>query len=172
MAAAYNLNGLHTAGYRGEGQTVALFELDTFVMSDLTAYAACYGGSHTSIQTIIANTPVSTDSGLIEVELDAELVLSAAPNLSQLRIYEASNDGTDTGNNAEWAALSNDAPPVVSTSWGLCEADMIANDPNEFNTENGFFMTMAAQGETIVAASGDYGSSDCYPQNTNLSRFS
>src|SRR5439155_11383282 len=42
-AAAYNLNRLYNAHYAGEGQTVALFELDTFVLGDLQHYASCYG---------------------------------------------------------------------------------------------------------------------------------
>lgn len=42
---AYNLTGLYNAGFRGEGQTVALYELDNYVSSDISAYTSCYGGS-------------------------------------------------------------------------------------------------------------------------------
>jgi pro-kumamolisin-like protein len=157
-ASAYNLNGLYNAGYNGEGQTLALFELATFQMSDLTTYASCYGHSHTPIYTItIPNEPASTDSGVAEVELDAELVLSAAPKLGQLKIYEASNNGT--GYNDEWAQIIQDDPPVVSTSWGSCEADLGQGEAVYEN--NNFFMAAAAQGQSIFAAAGDTGSSGC-----------
>ncbi|MFL5655848.1 MAG: protease pro-enzyme activation domain-containing protein, partial [Ktedonobacteraceae bacterium] len=156
-ASAYNLNGLYNSGYNGEGQTLALFELATFQIGDLTTYASCYGHSHTPIYTVVSHGPVPTDSGVLEVELDAELVLSAAPKLGQLKIYEASNDGT--GYNDEWAQIIQDDPPVVSTSWGSCEADLGQSEAAYEN--NNFFMVAAAQGQSVFAASGDTGSSGC-----------
>ena len=44
IATAYNLTGLYNAGFRGEGQTVALYELDNYVPSDISAYTKCYCG--------------------------------------------------------------------------------------------------------------------------------
>lgn len=163
IAAAYNLNGLYNAHYQGEGQTVALFELDTFVMNDLTAYASCYGHSHTNIQTItVGSEPVSTDGGVTEVEMDAELLLSAAPQLGSLRIYEAAN--TDAGSVAEFAQIVQDAVPVVSDSWGQCE---LLVDPQMVAQENQLFTEAAMQGQSIFAASGDSGSAECVPQNSS-----
>lgn len=157
-ASAYNLNGLYNAGYSGEGQTVALFELDTYQMSDLTNYASCYGHAHPAIQTVVTGSgSVPSDDGVAEVELDAELVLSAAPQLGILRIYEAANDASDY--NAEWAQIVQDAPPVVSTSWGECESDLGSQEAQQ---ENVFFMEAVAQGQNIFAASGDSGSAGCY----------
>lgn len=156
-AAAYNLNGLYSAGYRGEGQTLALFELDTFQASDLTNYVSCFGHGHTAIQTVVTGKgAVPTDGGVLEVELDAELVLSAAPQLGILRIYEAANDTADI--NAEWAQIIADAPPIVSTSWGDCEQSV---GQQEAQQENTFFAIAATEGESIFAASGDSGSAGC-----------
>ncbi|GAC1481327.1 MAG: hypothetical protein NVS2B12_36420 [Ktedonobacteraceae bacterium] len=157
VQAAYNLSGIYNRGIHGEGQTVALFELDTFQAGDLAAYTSCYGHSHTSIQTIKAGSgSVSSDSGIVEVELDAELVLSTAPGLGTLVIYEAANDTANY--NAEWAQIIQDAPPVVSSSWGLCESDF---GQAELIQENNYLMTAAAQGQSIFVASGDSGSSGC-----------
>ncbi len=156
-AAAYNINDLYNAGFHGEGQAVALYELDTFTMSDLTTYAACYGHSHTSIQTVVSgSSPVSSDSGIVEVVLDAQLILSAAPQLGRLVIYEAGNDEADRL--AQWAQIVQDATPVVSTSWGDCELNM---DPTEIQQENILFTAAAAQGQSVFAASGDSGSAGC-----------
>ncbi len=156
-ATAYGLNGLYNAGYHGEGQSIALFELASFSMSDLTAYEACYGQSKTPIQTIVTgSSPIASDGGMVEVQLDAELILSAAPQLGQLKIYEAGNNAADYM--TEWAQIVQDDVPVVSTSWGECEQLM---DPNEIKLENTNFMMAAAQGQTILAASGDSGSAGC-----------
>ena len=156
-ATAYNLDSMYNAGFQGEGQSIALFELATFNTSDLTAYAACYGHSHTALQTVVAgSSSVASDSGIVEVELDSQLILSAAPKLGRLVIYEAGNDEADRL--AEWAQIVQDAVPVVSTSWGDCELNM---DPSEIQQENVLFTAAAAQGQSVFAASGDSGSAGC-----------
>jgi kumamolisin len=156
---AYNLTGLYNAGFRGEGQTVALYELDNYVSSDISAYTSCYGGSGVPISRIVVNgrAPAAPDQGAIEVELDMELVLSAAPHLASLRVYEAANDTVDAI--AEWSQIVSDAVPIVSTSWGSCESSNFAQAI--FQQENTLFMLAAVQGQTILAASGDQGSNDC-----------
>ncbi|GAC1349243.1 MAG: hypothetical protein NVSMB27_20530 [Ktedonobacteraceae bacterium] len=160
IATAYNLNGLYNAGYHGEGQTAALFELDTFQMSDITNYTACYGQSHASIVTIPVDggppPPGSNDTGVVEVELDAELMLSAAPRLGSLRIYEAPHNAT--GTIAQWGQIVQDAIPVVSTSWGRCEDGSYTP---EIQSEYALFSMAVAQGQSIIAASGDSGSEGC-----------
>lgn len=157
IAHAYNLDAMYSAGWQGQGQTMALFELDTFNINDLRYYEACYGHSHAPVQVITTgNNPVPTNAGVLEVELDAELALSTAPQLGLLKIYEAANDSADY--NAEWARIIQDAPPVVSTSWGACEQN---TGLQEAQQENIFFAEAAAQGQTIFAASGDSGSAGC-----------
>ncbi len=164
-AAAYNLNGLYNKGLNGEGQTVALFELASYQASDLSAYGSCYGHSHTSVQTkLIPGQAVPNNQGDIEVELDAELVLSAAPKLGALDIYEAGNDTSDY--NKEWAQIIQDAPPVVSSSWGSCESLV---GQQEVNQENAYFQMAAVQGQSIFVASGDSGSSGCLGVATSTS---
>lgn len=121
IASAYKLAGLYNTGFLGEGQTVALYELDDYNINDIHTYISCYGGSSVPINRIAVNggTTAPAGSGAIEVELDMELVLSAAPHLASLDVYEAKNDNVDAL--AEWSQIVNDAVPVVSTSWGQCE---------------------------------------------------
>ncbi len=164
IASAYNLNGLYTEGFHGEGQTIALFELDDYVPSDISNYISCYGGSSVSINPIsIDGGPGTPSSGAVEVELDMELILSADPHLASLRVYEAPSN--PAGYLAEWAQIVNDDVPVVSTSWGSCESSAFAQDtstgPALYLQENTLLTTAAAQGQSIFAASGDNGSNDC-----------
>jgi kumamolisin len=157
IAAAYNLQPLYDSHVQGEGQTMALFELNSFRLSDLTAYAACFSRGHTAIQAIPTGTlPVATDAGLAEVELDAEITLSTVPALGNLKIYEAANDVNSAI--TEWAQIIQDAPAVVSDSWGLCEQDASTTLVQQ---ENAFFKIALAQGQSIFAASGDSGSEGC-----------
>ena len=56
---------------------------------------------------------------------------------------------------------SDDVAQVVTTSWGNCES-FAGSDVGE---ENEIFSQMAMQGQTMIAASGDSGSEDCFPDN-------
>ena len=161
FAEAYNLNGLYRAHVRGEGQTIALFELSPFVKSDITAYNACFGKSRTIIQALPIEKHLKADEGALEVETDAELVLSTVPQLKMLKIYEAGNDVTSYL--SQWAHIIQDGPSIVSTSWGLCEKVL---DAATIRQENILFTTAATQGQTIFASTGDTGSAGCLGDTT------
>ncbi|HYT35183.1 MAG TPA: S53 family peptidase [Ktedonobacteraceae bacterium] len=158
FAKAYNYDGLHSAGLQGEGQTVGVFELDGYSQSDIQAYAQCFGGGSVPIQNVVLDGfNGQPGAGAIEVELDVEMILSQAPHLSKLIVYEAPN--TTQGYNDEFARIVSDKTPVISVSWGDCESNM---GQQEANQENQYFQEAAAQGQTILVAAGDSGSSSCF----------
>ncbi len=161
IAGIYNLQGLYDQGLRGEGQSVALFELDDYAQSDISAYTACYGGANVPIRRVpvAGGSGTQPGNGALEIELDMELVLSAVPRLANLSVYEAPN--TDVGVITEWGQIVNDAIPVVSTSWGACEP-LVTKASAQL--ENALFTIAAAQGQTILAASGDHATDDCNGQ--------
>src|SRR5579875_377905 len=154
FATGYDLAGLYNAGFKGEGQTVGLIEFDDYIASDISNYASCYGGAKVPISRVLVDGGAGQPSGggAVEVELDMETVLSAAPNLAGLDVYEAPN--TNTGSDDMWAQIINNDVPIISTSWSECEADMVSADLQE---ENSLFTLAAAQGQTIFAAAGDFG---------------
>src|SRR5665213_2884082 len=81
-----------------------------------------------------------------------------APGAS-ITVYSGPNNG-GTGPIDTYAAMVHaDTAKVLSVSWGQCEPEM---DPSDRNTERTLFDLAAAQGQSIMAASGDAGSSDCY----------
>ncbi|HLH63974.1 MAG TPA: S53 family peptidase [Ktedonobacteraceae bacterium] len=155
---AYNYDGLHSAGLQGEGQTVGVFELDGYSQSDITAYTQCFGGGSVPLQNVILDGfNGQPGAGAIEVELDLEMILSQAPHLAKLIVYEAPN--TTQGYNDEFARIVSDKTPVISVSWGDCESNM---GQSEANQENQYFQEAAAQGQTILVAAGDSGSESCF----------
>ncbi|HXX76965.1 MAG TPA: S53 family peptidase [Ktedonobacteraceae bacterium] len=164
VATAYDFTKLYNAGYMGEGQTVGLLELDGFSASDIAAYTACFGGHQTLIKTIpIDGYNGAAGTNAAEVELDMEMILGLAPHLASLRVYEASATSLAAYNDA-WARIVSDVTPVVSTSWVFCEQG--SGMTNEIQQENIFFQAAAAQGQTILAASGDLGANGCYNPQT------
>src|SRR6266487_531247 len=147
FAKAYNYDRLHNAGLQGEGQTVGVFELDGYSQSDVQAYTQCFGGGNVPIQNVILDGfNGQPGAGAIEVELDMEIILSMAPKLAKMIVYEAPN--TTQGYNDEFARIVSDRTPVISVSWGDCEKNM---GQQEAGQENKFFQEAAAQGQTRLA---------------------
>ena len=164
FASAYHVDSLYRAGDQGEGQSIALFELGVWQMSDLNAYTACFGHSRTSVQIIKTGSKPLPSSA--EVETDAELVLGAAPRLDMLKIYQAAND--DSSYLAEWAQIIQDAPAIVASSWNQCELTIT---PQVVQQEHVFFQMAALQGQTILAAAGAPGNTAC-PGDSNHTSIS
>ena len=155
LAAAYGLSSVGGVN-GGSGQTVALYELSDYADGDVAAFQNCLG-MRPSVTRVKVDGGTSDTSGAGEVMLDADIVMSLAPNASIL-VYVAPN--TASGALDEYRAIVNDdRAQVVSVSWGLCEADEGSADAR---AENNLFKQAAAQGQSVFAASGDDGSADCY----------
>ncbi|HUZ20615.1 MAG TPA: protease pro-enzyme activation domain-containing protein [Acidimicrobiales bacterium] len=165
IAGAYGLDGLYSTGDLGAGTTVAVIEFAGYVSSDIASYASCYGGSIASNVTAVPvdNGPGNYDApSAVEAELDIEDVLGLAP-AARILVYEAPNNGGDPSGSAAYdayaAAVNADLAQVISTSWGGCEAQ---TGQNAATAESALFEQAALQGQSVVAASGDSGSEDCY----------
>ncbi|MHB1446246.1 MAG: S53 family peptidase [Acidimicrobiales bacterium] len=166
MASAYGIDGLYSQGLDGSGMTVALLELADFSTADVATYASCLGISGASAGRVVVDGGAPIGTGTLEATADVEDVLSIAPGASVLA-YEGPN--TTSGLYDTYSAIvSQDLAQVVSTSWGMCEAQ---NAPNLMQAENTLFEQAATQGQTVFAATGDSGSEDCYtpPTSTDTS---
>jgi subtilase family serine protease len=160
IASAYGFAGPYAAGDRGAGTTVAMYELEPVSPSDLATYESCYG-----VQTALSYVPVDggvgTGAGSGEAALDIENFISLAPAASVI-VYEGPNSNSGSPGSGPYdtfsAIVNQDRAQVVSVSWGECEAALGISDAQ---AENTLFEQAAAQGQTIVAASGDSGSEDC-----------
>ena len=165
IAHAYGLDGLYSAGDLGAGQTVAIYELEPFAMSDVSTFDACYFGAAKAarmvsrVHTISVDGGVGTGSGEGESILDIEDVEAVAPNAT-VDVYEAPN--TNAGAMDEFDQIvADDTAQVVTSSWGYCELDQINLEPGYINVENDVFEQAALQGQTVLNSSGDTGSDEC-----------
>jgi subtilase family serine protease len=158
LASAYDMAPLQNAGFRGENQSIALFELDGFRQSDVDQYFQQYGLGSPKITTIPVNHFNGTaGQGAIEVELDLEVVGALAPQANML-VYEG--PGTVAGINATYNEIVSDHKArIVVISWGLCEA---STGNAELQTLDTIFKSGALQGMIFVAAAGDAGAYDCH----------
>ncbi len=150
---AYNLSGVTQTG---SGQTLGLFELDGYTASDITAYETQYGLPAVPLTNVLLDGfNGNAGSGAGEVTLDIELQIALAPQASGIIVYEADNSGQGVLDAYQQIATDNKAKNI-STSWGTWE-DNYGGDPTFQEQEYPIFQQMAAQGQSIYAATGDYG---------------
>ncbi len=164
LSGAYNATPLQNAGILGDNQTVALFELDGYQLSDVQQYFQTYGLATPTISNVLVdNFNGASGQGAIEVELDMEVVGAIAPHANQI-VYEGPN--TTQGLNDTYNQIVHDNKAhVVSISWGLCEA---YSGAAELQTLDTIFKQGAAQGIAFFAASGDSGAYDCGDGNLGV----
>jgi hypothetical protein len=155
IASAYKFSSLYGAGDEGSGFTVALYELEPNLTSDIAAYQSCYGTS-TSVTYTKVSGGAGTGAGEGEAALDIEDVIGLAPKASII-VYQGPN--TNAGALATYQAIATaDKAQVVSTSWGQCES---GEGSSAAESEATVFEQLDTQGESMFAAAGDSGSEDC-----------
>jgi len=155
LANTYGFDSAYQAGDLGKGETVAVFELAGYSQSNLQKFERCYG-LDPPVRDVKIQGGDQAGDGSIESELDIETIMSLAPK-ARVLVYEA--PPTTAGALAGYGMiLQDDKAQVVSTSWGGCEQ---ALGSSFIDSETTIFEAMAAQGQSVVAASGDSGSEDC-----------
>ena len=151
---AYGLSGVSQTG---SGQTLALFELDGYKATDIAAYEAKFGLPAVPLQNVLVD-GYSGEAGTysFEVTLDIQLQAALAPGASKIIVYEGPNSDVGVVDTYNRIATDN-AAKEISTSWGDTESRIPAAVRAAENTA---FQQMAAQGQSIFAASGDSGAYD------------
>jgi len=157
IAAAYGISGLYQSGDEGAGQTVAILELEPYDLSDIQAYGACFG-ANPQIGNTLVDGGAGNGPGQGEAALDIENVIGLAPQ-ARIAVYEGPNSGTGPYDVMS-TIISQHIAQVVTTSWGECEQ---LEGFGQADAENTLFQQAATEGMSIVSASGDSGSEDCFP---------
>ena len=164
-----SIYGLSSIALTGTGQTVALVEFDGYIASDITGYETAYSLPSVSLANVsvdgTGNNPSGTN-GQVEVTLDIEMVAALAPGISKMLIYQAPNN-QQGGFDLNDKIATDDMAQITSTSWGYPE-DVAATlkvvsgvvVSSFTQAENQIFQRMAAQGQSMYAASGDSGAFD------------
>jgi subtilase family serine protease len=136
----------------GNGQSVALVEYDNYYSSDITSYESLASLSAVTLTNVYINGgPYPPTTGSLssegEVALDIETVVSMAPNLSKILVYEGTNGVTAWSTILTQIADDNLAEQI-SCSWSGGGADP---DPSGDQA----LVQMAMQGQSFFNAVGD-----------------
>jgi kumamolisin len=171
----YGAPDVGSAG-KGQGVTLAVFELSAYQHSDINTWAQYFygpgykapleditvdGGPLSPVCPVGDQCPAQYNgySGDIEVDADIETQLAVAPNARHLLVYNAPNDFTGQTELDQYTKIANDdTADVISSSWGVCENDAGAGYAE---AENVLFEQMALQGQSMFSSAGDTGAFDC-----------
>jgi subtilase family serine protease len=180
---AYGVESLHDEGISGQGQAVAILSLAPGRQSDLATFTHCFGLATPRINNVAvglgtptsASGPASPD----EIALDTQMVAAMAPRLSSIDVID--NPSPTATGLAELldaplnhSLLHGPMPKVVSISLGVCEEggnERYSQFPLAYPLYEHLLMDAAANGISVVAASGDWGPSCNLFNTTNKSSF-
>ena len=162
FATIYDIQGLYGSGVTGAGETIVVVgqsDLSTDTnhsnQYDVVTFRSVSNLPPVSLQVLLV--PGDNDPGIVtgdvdEANLDVEWSGAVARNAL---IYVNSQNALF---NSLQYAVDQDLAPVISVSYGLCEAQLSSSDISSLSalTQQG-----NAQGQTMVASSGDSGPADC-----------
>jgi len=178
FAKIYNVpNGLAgTSGFDGTGQSIAIVGRSNINPQDVTDFRSMFGlPAYSTCNLAVAQPQLcvilnGADPGTsdpneeAEADLDVQWSGAVAPKAT-IKFVVSEEEQTDAVEAIDASAefiIDNNIAPVMSVSFGLCEAQ----ENNTFI--NGLWQQAAAEGITVSVSSGDSGSAGCdSPNNEN-----
>jgi subtilase family serine protease len=169
FAVIYDVNPLYTATFTGTGQTIGIMGQTDIVMADITSFrsAASLPVNNPTVFLI----PGSADPGIGDAsgdinEADLDLEWSGGVAKNAAIVFVNSTDVFDSLQYAIANKINGLQIPILSISYGGCEPSF---PPAQIASMEASFQQANAQGQTVLAASGDNGAADCDEQtNPNL----
>ncbi len=171
LATIYHFTSVFQSGISGQGQTIAVLEdTDLYAVSDFTNFRQVFGLTSAfpsgNLVTVHPG-PSCSDPGVSsgsdgddgEATLDVEWSSAAAPSAT-IMLAACGNTQTTDGVFLAGQNLVNadNPPPIISISYGDCEADNGAAFNAAFNA---LYQQAAGEGISVFVATGDNGPSDC-----------
>ena len=155
----YDVNPLYNQGLKGAGQSVAVLGRVDVALSDVRTFRtnASLPANDPQIITNGADPGFSSVGDETESALDVEWAGAIADNATVKFVTSKSAASDGISLSAQYA-VNHDVAPIVSLSYGLCEAEL-GSGGNAF--WNSTWQQAATQGVTVLVASGDNGAAGC-----------
>ena len=157
------------ATFEGTGQSIAIVAQTNINIQDVRDFRSIFGLPANDPQIILNGADpglVSGDEG--EADLDVEWSGAVAPKAKIIMVATPFTDTDGLGGvdlSAEYI-VDNNVAPVMSDSYGSCEANLGTNG-NAFY--NALWQQAAAEGITVSVSAGDNGSAGCDNPNSETS---
>jgi subtilase family serine protease len=162
----YDINAAWNAGYTGSGVTIVVVGQTAIVPADISAFQTAAGLTvKAPTITLVPNSGTSTvvQGDEAESDLDVEYAGGIAPGATINFIYTGNAHNYNVFDALQYA-VDNRIGSIINISYGACEPNVSAA---AFSALEGVMEQAATQGQTVVASSGDSGSTACYAPTTN-----
>ena len=166
FSAIYNTKGLLSSGYDGTGISIAVTAQSDIELTDVQAFRQIFVSSQPNDPNFVVSGP---DPGLVdpvdlqEAQLDVEWAGGVAPGATINLIVAGSTDTTSGVDLAAAYAVDNRIAPILTYTYGACEA-LLTPTQNAFY--NALWQQAAAEGITVLVATGDNGAAGCDSANS------
>ncbi|MFZ0296997.1 MAG: S53 family peptidase, partial [Candidatus Sulfotelmatobacter sp.] len=160
FATIYDVNPLYQQSINGNGQSVAIVARSNINIADARQFRTFFGLPANDPQIIVNGTDPGIWSANEETEADLDVEWSGAVAKSatiKFVVSKSTNSSDGVDLSAQYIVNHNLAP-VMSTSFGLCEA-ALGSSGNSFL--NSLWQQAAAEGITVFVSSGDSGAAGC-----------
>jgi len=160
FATIYDLIPLYQQSINGNGQSVAIVARSNINLADVRQFRTLFGLPANDPQIIVNGTDPGIWSSDEETEADLDVEWSGAVARSaaiKFVVSKSTNSSDGVDLSAQYIVNHNLAP-VMSMSFGLCEASL-GSSGNGFL--NSLWQQAAAEGITVFVSSGDSGAAGC-----------
>jgi uncharacterized protein (TIGR03437 family) len=156
LATIYNINPLYQESLTGTGEKIVIVGQaagEGSLVSDVQQFRNTYGLGAAQVELFPDGSSPSSDPGdMVEADLDLEWAGAIARNAKLIYVYGADAD------NSAFFAIDQRLAPIVSESFGTCEAEAQPGASSQYEAEA---RKANAMGITWIAASGDSGAAAC-----------
>lgn len=158
FATIYNLNPLYTAGNDGTGTSIAIVGRTNINVSDVQTFRSYFGLPANNPQIILNGTNPGITSDIDEAMLDVEWSGAVGRGATIKFVVSASTSSSDGVDLSSQYIVTKNLAPVMSTSYGSCEAAM---GTAELAFYKNLWQQAAAQGISTMISAGDSGAAGC-----------
>ncbi|QNI31730.1 Ig-like domain repeat protein [Alloacidobacterium dinghuense] len=165
----YDTQPVINNGINGTGVSIAVVGRSDISMSDIEAFRTIAGLPFNDPNVIYATTdPGVVEGDNVEASLDLEWAGAVAPKARIDYVIGATTSTTDGVDIAASYIVDKALAPIMTVSFGLCEADMSDSQISFYHL---LWQQAAAEGITVFVSSGDAGASGCNDPGAESTHF-
>ena len=160
VATIYDVNPAYNAGFNGAGQSIAVVGQSDVMFTDIEHFQTAAGFAIKDPIKVLASTTSPSFVPVDETESDIDLEYTSTIANGATIYFVYSSGGRGAFDSLTYA-VENKTASIISVSYGTCEANLSSTDYSMLN--NTTLAQAASQGQSVIVASGDSGSTDCGP---------
>jgi subtilase family serine protease len=161
IATVYDIGPLYSNSIDGTGQAIAVAGQSAIQLADIENFQSAANLTKKDPLPVLmpgtGDSQVTANGDEGESDIDVEWAGATAPGANIVFVYTGSNTSFGVYDSVQYA-VDEKIAPIISVSYDSCETELTAND---LKVLEGIMSQGASQGQTIVVASGDQGSTAC-----------